>query len=275
MKTSRTLILSLAAVVFFFALQGLSFAAEIGEISNIQGKVGKTRQGWTEAKLVKIGDTVSEGDIIVTKADGKAEIKFNDGSVVRLAPETRLNITRYISKDDPGAGKRRILGLLKGKISAEVEAVRKWVSAAGDEAEEFEVHTPTAVIGVKGTHFFAYYLNGVSGAYVVWGMVDMHNPYIPHMVATLGEGDASVITAVNKPPRPSRKGGRAEFLLHTEDTTIDIGARRTSGLEPDDEVIAGILGYPAPEPEPDAGEPSEDGDIFPFMDVVFPPAACL
>lgn len=264
MKTSRVLILSLAAFVFFFALQGLSLAAEIGEISNIQGKVEKTRQGRTEAQPVKIGEPVVEGDIIRTRADGKAEIKFNDGSVVRLAPNTRLNVTQYMSKDDAGSGKKRILRLLAGKISAEVGVARKWIATALGDAERFEVHTPTAVVGVKGTRFFTYYINGISGVYVMSGSVDMHNPRIPYVVTTLGEGDVSVIADPNKPPRPPARGIKAEFLRHLDETTIETEAGKTSGLELD-----GVLfGYSGPESD------AEGGDVFSDMEVLYP-QACL
>jgi hypothetical protein len=76
--------------------------ARIVRLSNVQGSVQidrKTGEGF-ETALENL--PVLQGTRVATKDDGRAEIEFEDGSTVRLAPNTSVEFTR-LSLHDSGA----------------------------------------------------------------------------------------------------------------------------------------------------------------------------
>ena len=91
-----------------FALMALAiplFAdsqARIVRLSNVQGNVQidrRTGDGF-EAALENL--PVLQGTRIATKDDGRVEIEFEDGSTVRLAPNTSVEFTRLSLHDSGG-----------------------------------------------------------------------------------------------------------------------------------------------------------------------------
>jgi hypothetical protein len=76
--------------------------ARIVRLSNVQGNVQidrRTGDGF-EAALENL--PVLQGTRIATKDDGRVEIEFEDGSTVRLAPNTSVEFTRLSLRDSGG-----------------------------------------------------------------------------------------------------------------------------------------------------------------------------
>jgi len=143
--------------VILLLLPWAALAAPVGKITGIQGTVDITMKG-TAARNANIGDAVNVGDFIRTKSKSKAEITFNEGNILKLAENSRVGITQYMSGPQQNAS---ILSLFRGKI----QNIVKTVGVGG----RYEVHTPTSVSGVRGTHFFNFYLAGASGSIFLEG----------------------------------------------------------------------------------------------------------
>jgi hypothetical protein len=95
-----------------------------------------------EQKARASGDVLYAQDLVNT-ATGYAELELADGSVLRLAPESSLRLGVVALN---AQGKRQVqLEVLRGTIEAEV--------AKGGPGSIFEMKTPTAVAGVRGTSF--------------------------------------------------------------------------------------------------------------------------
>ncbi len=62
-------------------------------LSYVDGQVRLTQGGQTIAEQAAINTPLFEGMQLSTADDGKAEIQFEDGSVVRLSPDTTVTIT--------------------------------------------------------------------------------------------------------------------------------------------------------------------------------------
>lgn len=95
------LLAGFAAMVFAAPLFADS-QARIVRLSNIQGNVQidrRTGDGF-EAALENL--PVLQGNRISTKEDGRAEIEFEDGSTIRLAPGTSIEFTRLSLHDSGG-----------------------------------------------------------------------------------------------------------------------------------------------------------------------------
>ncbi len=146
------LVVALTVLVLFAATP--VFADVVGKISYLNGRVDIMPQGQGVAVPLESGAPVSSKDIIRTKSGSKAEITFNDGTVVRLAPGTRVGITSYLFEEN-GLRKSGALDLYRGKIRS--------MNPRG--AKGLDVMTPNAKASAQGTDFFFIYEKGSSWFY--------------------------------------------------------------------------------------------------------------
>ena len=230
----RVLAIALAILICIFIVPCCLHAAPVGEITRLLGSVDITRPGM-EAQSANTGNPLSVGDIIRVKSKSKCEVSFLDGNVVRLASMTRLRITEYAVGD---GGRREILDLYRGKIQ---NVVKTTMAVTGSRQDgRYEVQTPTAVVGVRGTEFFAYYIEGIAGATFKEGTGYGYSKNLPEKIVAIQAGQTMVVVNANEPPilRPAVEG---EMNRHERDT---------------DPAVASAVGAPAPEPlliEPDEG----------------------
>ncbi len=85
------------------------------------------------------------GDTLVTGQKGHAQVRFLDGAVISMRPDSELNIQKYSygqAKSDEGS----LLNLLKGGFRTITGAIGK---------EKYKVITSMATIGIRGTHYEA------------------------------------------------------------------------------------------------------------------------
>jgi hypothetical protein len=95
---------------------------------------------------VRDGAHLYSGDRVTTRAGGRIELRFSDGSVVALQPETEFRVDDY--RFDT-AGQRNFMTLVRG-------ALRTVSGAIGKRArEDYRLSTPSATIGIRGTEYEA------------------------------------------------------------------------------------------------------------------------
>jgi len=140
-----------------------------GKITKIEGRVDVLRVGTTIAVPLNVGESVSIGDILRTKSDGKAEITFIDNSVMSVGPKSRLGIDEYLYKPDDGERKAS-LKLYRGKTGFKIPR-----PVYPGEGSKFEMKTRTAVAGVRGTEGILF-TDGIERVYVKEGAVEFYNP---------------------------------------------------------------------------------------------------
>ncbi|MBK8013617.1 MAG: FecR domain-containing protein [Deltaproteobacteria bacterium] len=118
-------------------------AAAADEAGKHSAKDKKDR-GWRPKwQALARGMTLTRGQVVRTRADGRLELKLSDGSRVRLAPETMVRVDRVRVQKNSRAVRLDIwLGRLWAKVA------HGW----GD-GRSFEVRTTNAVAGVRGTSF--------------------------------------------------------------------------------------------------------------------------
>ena len=173
-------------LAIFLALPLTALAAPVGKITALEGNVDIT--AGSKARDAKLGEAVNAGDILRAKSKSKAEVTFLDGNIVRLAENTRIRITDYQS----GAKKTSILDLFRGKVQNIVTGLAK--------DARYEVRTPTAVCGVRGTNFIAFFQNGVSGFAPREGTIYGYNRTMPETVRTVTAGLAIMVLGASQPP---------------------------------------------------------------------------
>jgi hypothetical protein len=96
-----------------------------------------------------VGKKVVQGDIISAGKEGRAKIVMADKNVLNISPETQIKIEKY---ENDGKDKKNVeLNVLYGKVRASVE--QKY----DGEKSKFNIKTPSAVAGVRGTDFLTGY----------------------------------------------------------------------------------------------------------------------
>jgi hypothetical protein len=138
-KDMKKKLLLLNAILFatFLILPQATQASPVGTFTYLEGKVDITSPGKM-AIPAGLETEVNIGDIIRAKSRSKAEITFTDGNILRIAQNTRVEITEYMMGEEESS---EILNLYRGKIQSIVQEklVRKIAAFAG--AHRFEVHT--------------------------------------------------------------------------------------------------------------------------------------
>ncbi|HPC85679.1 MAG TPA: FecR family protein [Smithellaceae bacterium] len=117
------------------------YAATVGKFTSVVGNVILTRDGKDYKPVVH--SAVNEKDIIVTGDGASAVMSFTDDSTMTLSPKTRMQVREFGME---GNSRKGIFSLSIGKLVANVT---KFIGGKN----KFEVHSPTAVCGVRGTLF--------------------------------------------------------------------------------------------------------------------------
>lgn len=113
-----------------------------GMVELVEGDV-KVYDKAKKPRHVVVGDSILEGEGIVTGRDGELHIDMEDGGLIAVRPNTRMSIVAYRAEgDDQDKG---IFSLLQGTF----RSVTGWIGKFNPRS--YQVRTPTATIGVRGT----------------------------------------------------------------------------------------------------------------------------
>ena len=190
-----SLILSLLIIGQVFAF------IKVGVVKKVVGRANVLRQGKFPAIKLKIGDPIFKGDILRTKSRSKLEIQLVDGSVIKIGPRSRVDITQYIKE----AGKyKAIFELKRGTMGAFVSEKEVRAIKTNPQANKFEVRTPIAIAGVRGTDFVVSQLGELSSVTVLKGKVYVFNRKFPEKIIEVKENQFTIVKPFIPPlpPKP-------------------------------------------------------------------------
>ncbi len=110
----------------------------IGSASSIEKDV----QGVSGGRSMRLspGDAVYFDELLTTGASSRGKFVFSDRTNLQMGPSSRVKLDNFVYSGRSGA----TFGVAKGAF--------RFVSAPG-EHKGYEVRTPTATIGVRGTNF--------------------------------------------------------------------------------------------------------------------------
>lgn len=117
------------------------YAATVGKFTSVVGNVILTRDGKDYRPVVN--SAVNEKDFIVTGDGASAVMSFTDDSTITLSPKTKMQVREF------GMERKARKGIFSLSIGKLVANVTKFIGGNN----KFEVHSPTAVCGVRGTLF--------------------------------------------------------------------------------------------------------------------------
>jgi hypothetical protein len=153
----RTILFGLAGAFAAVLAAGPAAAEPVGFLGVVEGTVEVKPTGATSFTAAALDRDVSIGDSIRTGRASLAKLVLKDDSVITIDEETELVVDQYVLGS--GAQEPSKVSLLSGHV-------RTKVGEAFGGSTRFQLHTPTAVIGVKGTEWLTWYLSQQETTYV-------------------------------------------------------------------------------------------------------------
>ncbi|GHV04322.1 hypothetical protein AGMMS50229_05460 [Campylobacterota bacterium] len=228
MKLFRLLLLFIISAVLSFAAAG-KFAAVGGEVTIHRG----------DSKLVAItGQEVAQSDRIITGSNGRAQIVFEDKSLVTIGKNSEFSIEEYAFDNKSREGKASF-GMVQGAFRAVTGQIGK------TNPQSFQLKTRTATIGIRGTQILAQISQDNELIACTEGGISVTANGGTVDVPT---GSATTVSA-NTPPTPPQAysqeqvqsladsaGGGAAQVANPDTFVID-GDDDTSGITQSDDVV--------------------------------------
>ncbi|MGO9772779.1 MAG: FecR domain-containing protein [Roseiarcus sp.] len=137
----------------------------------VAASVEKDVTGSVSGRITRLmtGDEVYGAEVIVTAVESRAQIKFRDGSDLQIGPVSHINLDSRVYSGASGAGSV-LVNTTKG--------VFRFIGVPGGHAL-YQVHTPTATIGLRGTIFSVRVETGSTDAVVEEGTIEVSQPRVP------------------------------------------------------------------------------------------------
>lgn len=162
------MLLLLAVTTWCLTGVGKARAGVAGQIIQVEGQADIMKKGQLPVVPLKEGDGVEPGDVIRTKPDSRAKVKFIDGTTLTIGPESRVGIEEFMY-DAQKNQRNAVLQVFRGLVHAVVDKVIKV------EEPDFVVKTNTAILGVRGTGFFVNLALMYTDLWVELGKVSAKN----------------------------------------------------------------------------------------------------
>ncbi len=124
-------------------------ASMAGKIDLVAGDVHILQTG-KQPRGATVGDTVNEGDTLVTGKDSELHVTMQDTGFIALRPNTRVKVVSM--KADGGNEDNAVFSLLVGSL----RSITGWIGRYNPKA--YLVRTPTATIGIRGTDHETRYI---------------------------------------------------------------------------------------------------------------------
>ena len=132
--------------ILVLAVAGPGLGEELKvKVSKSEGKVQVCKTETSGCKSVKSGVVLPLGAVLKTAAGASCMLKWSTGHVVKVGPLSAVKLNKAALKN---GAENTELELKKGNVHARAQKLSK-----GDSS--FNIKTPTAVAGVRGTDFFA------------------------------------------------------------------------------------------------------------------------
>ena len=138
--------LSLAVLVASSMIPAVVLAAAPVEAGKLVASAGKVEikkpgeSGWSPMNLL---DTVFVGATVRTTMESRAKFLMSDSSVLMLGESSEIEVNDYVTKQGTT---NSVLTFFRGKMLAII------VRLANGDRGKYEISTPTAVAGVRGTY---------------------------------------------------------------------------------------------------------------------------
>jgi hypothetical protein len=248
-KTVQCLLMAGAAVVSLAPLQAQDGSATVVTLSGRVSLLTDNGQ-WALA----VNDTITPGKVIVTGPDGYAQFRVSDGSTFEVFQNSRTQFRRSRQNWSD------ILDVIVGHVKVHIQKL------LDNQPNHNKVHTPTAVISVRGTIFDVLVEeDDVTFVSVDEGQVSVENLTAPGPERLLNPGESIRVFRGQALARRADKGSIAAKALRVAvqavyDAVYQTqrgGGGATGASTPSSTPLPGDTGKkPAPPPAPPPPPPT-------------------
>jgi len=146
----RRVVIGFAIIVVAIITDGVRRENEefYATVTKVYGRVYVQSSATARTEPLKVGARLADRNVVQTDSGSNAVMEFPDGSVITVAPDSRL-VVKMIEYSRGGAWRGRSFFLSMGRIWARV-------SPRFGERSEMRVYTPSSVAAVRGTTFSVY-----------------------------------------------------------------------------------------------------------------------
>ena len=249
-----------AILVWLLTIPAGVEAAAVGRFTQVEGEVDLLKQGKLPALPVKLQDNIEPGDIIRTKSQAKAQITFVDDTTMSISPGSRIAIESYMY-DAAKKQRNGVVQIFYGMVHTVVNRILQ------TEKPDFLLKTHTAVMGVRGTRWYAVLHPIATDVFNESGKVCAKNAF-PEVVGEVCLKDMEFTRVVwNLPPTIPARATRDDFLLLQRQMSTGLKGGLSGAGTPG---IAGLSVLPQPGQLPtpgivqtDVGAPVPPPNILP------------
>ncbi|MCS0633815.1 FecR family protein [Telluria mixta] len=155
LRPKRTAIEALARTLLCAVLLlagGAAWAGQaVGVVEHLSGPLMDRKADGT-VKVLAAKSEVESGDTLVAEKNTYAQIRFIDNSEITLRPGTTFKIDNFAYDTDKPDGDSAVFSLVKGGLRSITGLLGK------RNKEKFQLKTPAATIGIRGTTFIAQWV---------------------------------------------------------------------------------------------------------------------
>ncbi len=178
-----SLIFSVLFLIFSCTPQGPALPSP-AEVTRVSGEVKVERAG-EKLPVNKIGFLLNEGDVIQTGRDGKVDFQIPGRGISQVGPRSSVSLDRLRGSRDVR------YGIKDGTVLLALKKLGK--------NDQFEIATPSAIAGVRGTSFLASAEAGESRISVLTGKVELSSAAGEKVLVEEKNESLSKGTALGKP----------------------------------------------------------------------------
>jgi hypothetical protein len=155
---------------------GAAWAGQaVGVVEHLSGPLMDRKADGT-VKVLAAKSEVESGDTLVAEKNTYAQIRFIDNSEITLRPGTTFKIDNFAYDADKPEADSAAFSLVKGGLRSITGLLGK------RNKEKFQLKTPAATIGIRGTTFIAQWVEDAAAAKQAPG------PVTPGLVPDLAPG---------------------------------------------------------------------------------------
>jgi hypothetical protein len=134
----------LSVFLALFALFFAELALAAGAVVTSATGTTSVQTGQAAPRTLRTGDQVAQGDTIITGANSAAVLKFDDGQVVALTANSRMQVTNYVYNPATESG-----NVLLSLVSGGMRAITGLIGRRAPNQVAYRA--ATATIGIRGT----------------------------------------------------------------------------------------------------------------------------
>lgn len=184
---NQLLMMALAAVY-----PAASYAAGAARVEFAFGNVVAVTATGSQRELTR-GSELQPGEAIRTGDNARAQLRFSDGGMMSLQPQTEFRIDEYRYSGKTDGSEKGFFSLIKGGLRTITGAI------GHGSRDNYRVNTPVATIGIRGTEYSAAFTGGTDGVLNLAtgeGAVEICNAGGCVIVAS---GESAIVTGTTPP----------------------------------------------------------------------------